>query len=135
MNKTKLETIVDDIKNLDAAFKKFNSTMSGGPSSFYFEKIMGYYEGCMRASKFKEGDRVTLKEDYTGDASGWAHCKHFMKEDEPATVCDVDYCDGQYRYEIMFDNETWISSTDKKKRVVDRKHTFCFWQKELKRFK
>jgi hypothetical protein len=134
MNKSKLETIVDDIKNLDEAFNKFKSTMSSGPSSFYFEKIMGYYEGCMKAAKFKEGDRVTLKEDWAGDASGWAHCKHFLKEGEPATVSDVDYDQGHYRYEIVFDNETWIDK-DKNKRVVTRKHTFCFWQKELKRLK
>lgn len=132
MYKNKLEKIVEDMKNLDEAFKRFNSTVSGGPASFYFEKIMGYYEGCMAASKFKEGDRVTLKEDWTGDASGWQHCKHFLKEGEPATVQSVDYHKGKYRYEIEFDNETWIDDKGVKK-PTSHKHLFTFYQKQLKR--
>ena len=132
MNKSKLEQIVNDMKNLDTAFKNLNSTLSGGPGSYYFDKIMGYYEGCMAASKFKVGDRVRLKEDWNGEASGWQHCKHFLKEDNPAIVRDVDYHKGKYRYEIEFDTETWIDS-EGKVRPRDRKHTFTFQQKELKK--
>ena len=132
MYKSKLEKIVEDMKNLDEAFKKFNSTVSGGPASFYFEKIMGYYEGCMAAAKFQEGDRVTLKEDWNGQASGWQHCKHFLKEGSPATVKSIDYHKGKYRYEIEFDNETWIDDKGEQ-RVPRNKHLFTFGQKELKR--
>ena len=131
MHKKKLEKIVDDMKNLDEAFKRFNSTVSGGPASFYFEKIMGYYEGCMAAAKFQEGDRVTLKEDWNGQASGWQHCKHFLKEGSPATVQSVDYHKGEYRYEIEFDNETWVDVKGVEKPTSD-KHRFMFYQKELK---
>ena len=119
------------MKNLDEAFKRFNSTVSGGPASFYFEKIMGYYEGCMAAAKFQEGDRVTLKEDWNGQASGWQHCKHFLKEGSPATVQSVDYHKGEYRYEIEFDNETWVDVKGVEKPTSD-KHRFMFYQKELK---
>ena len=131
MRKEKLEQVVEDMKNLDTAFKKFNSTVSGGPASFYFEQIMGYYEGCMAASKFKEGDRVTLKEDWNNDV-GWQHCKHFLKNGSPATVKSIDYHKGKYRYEIEFDNETWIDDKGEQ-RVPRNKHVFTFGQKELKR--
>ena len=70
MNKSKLEQIVNDMKNLATAFKNLNSTLSGGPGSYYFDKIMGYYEGCMAAAKFKVGDRVRLKEDWNGQYHG-----------------------------------------------------------------
>jgi len=131
VRKEKLEQVVDDMMNLDEAFRKFNSTVSGGPASFYFEKIMGYYEGCMAASKFKEGDRVTLKEDWNNDV-GWQHCKHFLKNGSPATIKSIDYHKGKYRYEIEFDNETWIDDKGEQ-RVPRNKHVFMFGQKELKR--
>jgi len=132
MYKSKLEKIVDDMMKLDEAFRRFNSTVSSGPASFYFEKIMGYYEGCMAAAKFQEGDRVTLKEDWNGQASGWQHCKHFLKEGSPATVKSIDYHKGKYRYEIEFDNETWINDKGVEK-PTSLKHLFTFRQKELKR--
>lgn len=134
MYKEKLEKVVEDIKNLEDAFKRFQSTTSSGPSSFYFEKIMGYYEGCMAAAKFKIGDRVTLKEDWNGEASGWQHHKHFLKEGQPATVHSVDYHKGKYRYEIEFDNETWQDDRGDK-HTPSHKHLFTFYQKELKRIK
>jgi hypothetical protein len=133
MYKSKLEKIVEDMKNLDDAFMKFNSTVSGGPASFYFEKIMGYYEGCMAAAKFQEGDRVTLKQDWNGEASGWQHCKHFLKQGSPATIRSIDYTPkGKYRYEIEFDNETWIDDKGIEK-PTSHKHCFTFYQKKLKR--
>jgi hypothetical protein len=107
--------------------------MSGGPASYYFEKILGYYEGCMKAAKFKEGDRVTLKEDWDGEASGWAHCKHFLKEGEAATVSSVDYDKGKYVYDIEFDNESWIDDKGTT-RATTQKHTFHFQQKMLKAY-
>jgi hypothetical protein len=134
MYKSKLEQVVEDMKNLDTAFRKFNSTVSSGPASFYFEEIMGYYEGCMKAAKFQEGDRVTLKEDWTGGASGWQHCKHFLKEGSPATVKSIDYHKGKYRYEIEFDNETWMDDKGVEK-PTSHKHLFTFGQKELKRLR
>jgi len=133
MERNKLERIVKDIQNLGEAFRSFNSTMSGGPASYYFEKILGYYEGCMKAAKFKEGDRVTLKEDWDGGASGWAHCKHFLKEGEAATVMSVDYDKGKYVYDIEFDNESWIDDKGNV-RATTTKHTFHFPQKLLKAY-
>jgi hypothetical protein len=88
----------------------------------------------MAASKFKEGDRVYLREDWNGQASGWQHSKHFLKAGEPATVRNVDYYHGEYCYDIAFDNETWVDDRGEKHPVKD-KHTFCFGQKELRRKK
>lgn len=134
MTKDKLQKIAEDFKNLDAAFKNFNSTMSSGPSSYYFDKMMGYYEGCMKAAKFQIGDRVRLKEDWNGDASGWQHCKHFLIEDNPGTVRGMDYRDGHYCYDIEFDTETWIDDKGNEHPFdKDRKHVYLFWQKQLKR--
>lgn len=134
MTKDKLTAIVKSMGELDSAFQQFNSVMSQGPASFYFDKILGYYKGCMAASKFKVGNRVTLKENYSGDASGWAHCKHFLTKDSPATVEDVDYHNGKYYYDLSFDKETWIDSKGKLN-PVSKKHTFCFAQSDIEKLK
>ena len=134
MNKEKIEDIVEGLEGVRDAMDKLNNILRGGPASYYYERIIHYYEGCMAAAKFKVGDRVELREDYTGDATGWAHCKHFMIRGAVATVKHADYYKGKYRYEIEFDNETWIDDKGIK-RAPSNKHHFIFGQKDLKRHK
>lgn len=134
MDQTKIEDITKGLEGVRDAMQNLNNVLQGGPASYYYERIIDYYKGCMKAAKFKVGDRVELKEDYTGDAPGWAHCKHFLIKGAIATVKHADYYKGHYRYEIEFDNETWIDSKGVKQ-VQNRKHCFLFGQKELKRNK
>ena len=132
MDDKKLKEVIKAFSDVDDAFKQFNSVMSTGPSSYYLEKLMGYYEGCMKAAKFQVGDRVELKEDYAGH--GWEGQRHFLIKGAKATIHDVDYHEGKYFYDIMFDDESWIGY-DKKINPVKDKHTFCFRQKALKKLK
>ena len=96
--------------------------------------MIEFYEGCMKASKFKIGDRVELKETVT---DGWQGRNHFMTAGAKATVMDVDYYKGKYRYDIIFDKETWIKDwgPDKGEVDIEDKHQFCFPQKRLRRVK
>lgn len=134
MNKEKLQEMVDAINNVKDAFDNFNSVMEGGPASYYFERMTEYYEGCIKAAKFKIGDRVELKETVT---DGWNSRNHFMTAGAKATIKDVDYYKGKYRYDIMFDKETWIKDWGPDKGEVDvvDKHVFCFGQKLLRKVK
>ena len=134
MNKDKLQEMVDAINNVSESFEAFNKVMNGGPSSYYFERMIEFYEGCMKVSKFKIGYRVELKETVT---DGWQGRNHFMVAGAKATIMDVDYYKGEYRYDIMFDKETWIKNWGENKGevdIVDKRH-FCFGQKLLRRIK
>ena len=111
MNKKKIEDIVEGLEGVRSAMDKLNGVLQGGPASYYYQRIIHYYEGCMAAAKFKVGDRVELREDCTH----WAHCKHFMIKGAVATVRYADYYKGNYRYEIEFDDETWINMDGIKK--------------------
>ena len=138
MNKEKLDEMVVAMNELSAAFDNFKGVMSGGPASFYFDCMKEYYEGCIKAAKFKIGDRVELKETVT---NGWEGRNHFMTEGAKATIMDVDYYEGKYRYDIMFDKETWLKDwgTGSKEKPIEvdviDKHHFCFKQKSLRRVK
>jgi hypothetical protein len=130
MNEKKIKDIVSGLEDVRDAMSVLNSVLSGGPASYYYERLIDYYQGCMAAAKFKKGDRVQLRE----DATGWDHCKHFLVKGAVGTVEEVDYYMGEYRYDIEFDNETWIDRHGVK-RVPGTKHTFRFSQKDLKRNK
>ena len=138
MNKEKLDEMVNAINTVSESFEAFNKVMNGGPSSYYFERMIGFYEGCMKASKFKIGDKVELKETVT---DGWNGRNHFMTAGAKATIMEVDYYKGKYQYDIMFDKETWLKDWDGGTKenpievdIID-KHHFCFPQKWLRRVK
>ena len=130
MNEKKIKDIATGLEGVRDAMNALNGVLSSGPASYYFERIIEYYKGCMAASKFKVGERVRLKE----DIKDWDHCTHFLIEGAIGTVEEVDYYKGVYYYDIMFDNETWIDSKGIKQ-VPKTKHTFRFAQKSLKRNK
>lgn len=134
MNKDKLQEMVNAINTVSDSFDTFNKVMNGGPSSYYFERMIDFYDGCMKASKFKPGDRVKLKESVT---DGWNGRNHFMIAGAKATIMEVDYYKGKYRYDIMFDKETWIKDWGSDKGEVDivDKNVFGFEQKQLRRVK
>lgn len=132
MNKKKITGITKALDGVRLAMDELNHELSGGPASYYYERLVDYYNGCMAAAKFKVGQRVELVEAYAGDASGWAHCKHFMLKGAKATVVGVDYYKGEYSYDIEFDIETWIDRHGAK-RVVEKKHLFRFGQNDLKK--
>jgi hypothetical protein len=130
MDQKKIEEITRGLEGVRDAMKNLDNVLSGGPASYYYERIIDYYKGCMKAAKFKVGDRVELKE----DCKHWDHHKHYMIKGALATVISADYYKGNYRYEIEFDDETWINM-DGVKKVPERKHCFAFGQKNLKRHK
>lgn len=134
MNKEKIKELAKSVEDITDAFRQFQSVMGHGPADYYFERIVGYYEGCIKAAKFQAGDRVELKETVT---DGWQGRNHFMTAGAKATIMDVDYYKGKYQYGIIFDKETWIKDWGEDKGEVDieDKHHFCFGQKLLRRIK
>lgn len=143
MDKKKFNEMIKALDGLHASFDHLRSVTSSGPASYYFERMKEYYDGCMKAAKFKVGARVQLKDDIdTSNAPGWEHCKHFLNKGSKATIVAVDYHKGRYVYDIEFDNETYLAEYDdvtlkkfKKPKYlpVSQKHTFGFSEKHLEK--
>jgi hypothetical protein len=141
MDAKKIKEITKAVADMQEAFDQFKSVMGGGPGSYYLEKLMGYYEGCMKAAKFQVGDKVRLNQDIKV-SGGWSHCGHFMKEGAKAKIKEVNYdTDRGYSYYVEFDKETYFADYDPKtykkykkpvETPVSQKHHFGFVEKYLK---
>lgn len=139
--KENIEEIVKALSEIQASHDKFSRVMSKGPASFYFKKLIGYYEGCMAASKFKVKAKVKLSKDVDVSKSpGWAHCAHFLVKGAKAKVVEVDYIDGEYRYGVKFDKETYLNEWEDFKKLktpveklVTKKHIFYFDENSLEK--
>lgn len=81
---------------------------SGYLDKYTVEKLEEYVQGLFRFSKFKIGDRVQLK--YTPiindkQAWGWLGYKDMLVRGAKATVKEIDYRSGDFRYGLIFDQE------------------------------
>jgi len=113
-------------------FDEASKLLSGGPASFYYEKMHGYIDALFnKYAPFKVGDRVKIVKKIKCEG-GWSHCKHFLIKGAKGTVREVDYYDGSFNAHVMFDNETWVDSM-KMERPVSKKHVFRMWEKQIKR--
>lgn len=109
--------------------------LQGGPLNYYLEKAFEYQEALFdRFAPFKAGDRVALVEAFKTDDErhGWYGCQHFLVKGAEAVVESVDYKDGRFIADVVFDNESWIDDKGKV-RLVEQKHTFAFGESRLKR--
>ena len=144
MDKNKIKEVMKAVEDVTEAMNQFQSVMGSGPAGYYFEKLMGYYEGCMRGAKFKVGDRARLNEDIVAKG-GWSHCGHFMKEGAKVKIKSIDYdIEKGYSYYVEFDKETYMADYDPKtykrhkkpvETEVSQKHHFGFAEKYLKAYK
>ena len=140
MDAKKIKEVAQAVADVSDAMQTFQSVMGNGPADFYFEKLMGYYEGCMKAAKFQIGDSARLNQDIKV-SGGWSHCGHFMKKGAKVKIKSVDYdTDDGYSYHVTFKDETYIAKYDPKTYVkyetpretpVKEKHHFRFTEKYL----
>lgn len=125
---------MDVIKNI----QKEIGRLSGGPASFYFEKVVEYANALFdRFAPFKKGDKVRLVEDIpmTDDNYGWHFSAHFLKEGEVAEVYSVDYINNhkgsRFVADCIFDNETFKNGDTLE--PVKNKHLFSISEKWLEK--
>lgn len=112
-------------------FDEANKTLSGGPASYYYEKLDDYVTALFtRFAPFHEGEKVIIKKAPPCN-NGWAHCKHFLIVGAIGTVKEVDYRDNQFIAAVEWDNETWIDSMNIE-RPVESRHTFLMWESQIK---
>jgi len=124
-------------KEAFAKHKEAEAVLSGGPASYYFDKVAEYSEALFeRFAPFEIGDKVKIyKEIDIDNASGWNSCRHFLIVDAIGEVMDVDYRGGKFTADVMFDDESWINSHTKKVTPVEGKdrHTFCLSERFVKK--
>lgn len=83
----------------------------------------------MKQAKFSVGDRVVISKApiiTETISSGWLGGKHFLIPGAKGAVRSVDFYDGEYRYDILFDDESWFSSYTKKVTLVDENHKHLY---------
>lgn len=128
----KIKEIYTAQRDATAAHNRLSGILSGGPASFYYEKMDEYIQGLLSFSKFKIGDRVALVKDIDcSDKPGWAGCEHFLKAGATARVTDLDYCKGGFQYAVEFDHETYLHFQTKKPEPIKDKHQFWFRETSL----
>lgn len=128
-----------DIEEIKAGVDKIKEgikILSKGPMEYYIAKLIECREELFkRCCPFGIGDKVELNQNLDiGKSSGWYHCRHFLTCGSKATVVDIDFYKGQFRMDVLFDNETWIDIHGKEHKT-DNKHSFCINEKKLRRCK
>ena len=109
----------------NAEYEKAASILGGGPSSYYFEKIDEYVTALFeRFAPFRVGDRVALAAVPKTKGTGWSSCAHFLISGAEGEVHSVDYRDGHFVADVMFDRETWLDGGGHEQPVT-LKHVFC----------
>lgn len=142
MNKH-LETTEKVFESLSEAIEVLRPV--NGRTSWTFEKLTEYVDGLFSFSQFNLEDEVILNSQWEPHFQkeldkcsnhGWKHCKHFLIEGAVGQVKDIDYRDGKFVYDVVFDNESWVTSFGKEEGKLhpvsrDKRHIFCIWEDHL----
>jgi len=132
----KISNYFEMVEKSNQLMGKANDILSGGPKSFYFERLREYAEALFeKYAPFKEGDRVEISAEIDTD-NGWFHHSHFLKEGEQGLVMEVDYYKNKFFVTVVFDNTSWISSTGPDKGKINpipfkERGGFCIGEDKL----
>ena len=130
-----VEKYANDLIEAVNLAKEFHTSISkrfGGSFDWSMEQVMESYLSLFdRFSPYRIGDRVKLvKTCDVDECSGWYNSKHYLVKDSKATVKGRGYSKGEFTFDIMFDNETWIDRGGCE-RKVSQKHLFGFRESML----
>jgi len=104
--------------------------LAGGPASYYFDKFDEYITALFdRFAPFKTGDRVVLTVAPRCEGN-WLSSAHFLIPGSAGEVESVDYRNGHFVAEVVFDRETWIDAAGVEW-PVSMKHTYSIYEEEL----
>jgi hypothetical protein len=126
----------DDIKNGITKIKEGIDLMSKGPMSYYLDQLLAARQALLtKYAPFKVDDRVvlTVAPKITDEsAPGWLGCKHFLVEGARGIVKGSDVrTDGTLRFNVMFDDESYIRQHDSVIVPIEDKHLYCLKEEDL----
>jgi hypothetical protein len=117
------------------------SRSNGGPIGEAYYYLIETLRGVVKTAPFAKGDRVELvrQPDINPvDSWGWMGSKHFLVVGAKATVAAVSLRSHGWSVELVFDDESWISTwgPDQGKAMPvepDRRHRYGFAVSYVKR--
>lgn len=92
-----------------------------------FERILDCVNGLFDRCPFKKGDKVKLvktPEINKDTAPSWVWAKHFLTKGSKATIAEIEFYKGKFRFGLIFDKESFWS--DDKLIMVKDKGMFFF---------
>lgn len=126
------EIVTAAMKLYQEAFDKMQQAqraLSGGPQSYYFERILEYVEVLFdKYAPFKDGDRVVICKAPDCE-NGWKCHEQDLQRGAKGTIKNVDYYKGKWRAGVVLDKETWMDG--KVRKPCSTKHTFCLNEEEI----
>jgi len=125
-----------DIENIKEGINKIKegmSILSKGPMDYYLKGLMECREELFkRCCPFQIGDEVELIVDLKIEkSSGWYSCRHFLIVNAKATVREVDFYRGGFKFELEFYNESFIDFHGDEHPIINR-HIFVFDENKLR---
>jgi hypothetical protein len=126
---------IHHVRKAAAKLKEAMDLFGRGPLDYYLQELVAAHDLLMvRFAPFQVGDRVVLMKapDYES-SPGWRPSAHFLVPGAAGVVVDAGCGQGGFRFDVMFDDESWIDNTGHQRArgsVVpmepERKHRFGF---------
>jgi hypothetical protein len=112
--------VVDVVMGAIGKIGEAERMLSGGPASFYFEKMKIYAEMLFDRAPFKVGSTVRLTRDLNiskEKSPGWWVYRHMLVAGYTGRVLEIDaerYGDGKFRFcaLVSLHNPTYMSNWD-----------------------
>lgn len=134
-----LEEYIKDMEEvmgaIGDAYKKFDSNGNKYKMERITKELTHLFD---RFCPFKVDDRVELASTPKIDKNtrwGWFGAKHHLIEGAPGKVVSRDYYEGEFRFSVEMDLESWVSGWGEDKgmwKSVSNRHTYCFYDTQLR---
>lgn len=122
-----------DIQNVKDGFSLIEegmSKLSRGSLHFYLDELTACYDLLInKYAPFKVDDIVILTRtpEISNEVShGWMGAKHFLIKGARGRIQSVSCGSRGFRFDVIFDNETFIDYLTKEPKAPTEKHCFAF---------
>jgi len=112
--------------------KEYQNIMSGGPMTYYLDRLVEHSEALMQLAPIKKGDRAIIVEDVPCEG-GWKGSEQNLAKDMTGDVTNVEYYDGCFRYTFVPDIQTY-QTRDGSYEPVGRKGSYLLNEKYLVKY-
>ncbi len=119
------------VESISTAMAKLDEARQalGGEFAYTMKQLVNFRRLLItKYAPFPVGSWVRLAKDWTttDPNSGWRGSQHFLVKGAIAQVMHVEaYDDGDLKYEITFENESWVDLKGEI-RPITQKHTYSF---------
>lgn len=116
-----LAKMIDHFCQIGKMFRGYNESDGAG---WDLAQLRGIFTAVRKLLPCAEGGRVRLLKAPACNG-GWSRSKHFLIVGAIATVRSIEFVEGQFSANLVFDDETWIDHKGNK-RLPDHKRHYRF---------